>query len=68
MHMRVPFGKKGLVGIGAAVAGVLVFLRLRSRRREQESREWESEIAGAVDEGRSASEASRSTATSDVSR
>ena len=58
--MRVPLGKKSFVGIGAAIAGVLVFLRIRSRRREQEAREWESEIAGAVDEGRSASEPARS--------
>jgi len=64
--MRFPLGKKGFVGSGAALAGVLVFLRIRSRKREQESREWESEIAGAVDEGRSASEAGVSGSTSDV--
>jgi hypothetical protein len=64
--MRVPFGKKALVGIGAAFAGALVFLRLRSRRRDQE-REWESEISGAVDEGRSGAESARSNATSEIS-
>jgi hypothetical protein len=66
--MRIPLGKKGIVGIGAAIAGALVFMRIRSRRREQESREWESEIAGAVDEGRTASEAARSGAASESSR
>ena len=55
--MRFPLGKKGFMGTGAALAGILVFLRIRSRKREEESREWEQEIAGAVDEGRSASEA-----------
>jgi hypothetical protein len=64
--MRFPLGKKGAVGAGATLAGVLVFLRIRSRKRDQESREWESEIAGAVDEGRTASEAGVSGATSDV--
>ena len=64
--MRFPLGKKGFMGTGAALAGILVFLRIRSRKREEESREWEQEIAGAVDEGRSASEAGVSGAASDV--
>jgi hypothetical protein len=64
--MRLPLGKRGVVGIGAALTGALVFLRIRSRKRDQEAREWESEIAGAVDEGRAASEANASTAPSDV--
>ena len=51
--MRVPFGKKGLVAAGAAVTGAVFFWRVRARRREEaEAREWEAEIAGAVDEGR----------------
>lgn len=53
--MRVPFGKKGLVAAGAAVTGAVFFWRVRARRREEaEAREWEAEIAGAVDEGRAA--------------
>ena len=64
--MRLPLGKRGVLGIGAAVGGALVFLRIRSRKRDQEAREWESEIAGAVDQGRAASEASTTAAASDV--
>jgi hypothetical protein len=64
--MRFPLGKKGFVGTSAALAGVLVFLRIRSRQRDQETREWESEIAGAVDEGRAGSEAGVAGSTSDV--
>lgn len=52
--MRFPFGKKGLVATGAAIAGSVAFWRVRSRRRDEEALEWEAEIAGAVDEGRSA--------------
>ena len=53
--MRVPFGKKGLMAAGAAITGGVFFWRVRARRREEaEAREWEAEIAGAVDEGRSA--------------
>lgn len=54
--MRVPFGKKGLVAAGAGITGAVFFWRVRARRREEaEAREWEAEIAGAVDEGRAAS-------------
>jgi hypothetical protein len=53
--MRVPFGKKGLVAGFAAITGAVFFWRVRARRREEaEAREWEAEIAGAVDEGRAA--------------
>jgi hypothetical protein len=53
--MRVPFGKKGLMAAGAAITGGVFFWRVRARRREEaEAREWEAEIAGAVDEGRAA--------------
>jgi hypothetical protein len=56
--MRVPFGKKGLVAAGAAITGGVFFWRVRARRREEaEAREWEAEIAGAVDEGRAATTA-----------
>ena len=59
--MRVPFGKKGLVAASAAVTGAMFFWRARARRREEaEAREWEAEIAGAVDEGRAAGSASSS--------
>jgi hypothetical protein len=59
--MRVPFGKKGLMAAGAAVTGGIFFWRVRARRREEaEAREWEAEIAGAVDEGRAASTAGSS--------
>jgi len=43
--------------VGGAV-GALAFWKVRSRRREQQDREWEAEVAGAVDQGRSAAEAS----------
>ncbi len=67
--MRVPFGKKGLVAAGAAVSGAVFFWRVRARRREEaEAREWEAEIAGAVDEGRAATTAAATPAsTSDPS-
>ena len=56
--MRVPFGKKGLMAAGAAITGGIFFWRVRARRREEaEAREWEAEIAGAVDEGRAATAA-----------
>ena len=56
--MRVPFGKKGLMAAGAAITGGVFFWRVRARRREEaEAREWEAEIAGAVDEGRAATAA-----------
>jgi hypothetical protein len=56
--MRVPFGKKGLMAAGAAITGGVFFWRVRARRREEaEAREWEAEIAGAVDEGRAATTA-----------
>ena len=59
--MRVPFGKKGLVAAGAAMTGAVFFWRVRARRREEaEAREWEAEIAGAVDEGRAAGAAAPS--------
>jgi len=55
--MRVPFGKKGLMAAGAITGGIF-FWRVRARRREEaEAREWEAEIAGAVDEGRAATAA-----------
>ena len=63
--MRVPFGKKGLVAAGAAITGAMFFWRARARRREEaEAREWEAEIAGAVDEGRAAGAAAPSTPSS----
>jgi hypothetical protein len=66
--MRVPFGKKGLVAAGAAVTGGVFFWRVRARRREEaEAREWEAEIAGAVDEGRAAGVAAPSTSSSEPS-
>jgi hypothetical protein len=59
--MSIPFGKKGLVAAGAAITGTVFFWRVRARRREEaEAREWEAEIAGAVDEGRAATAASPS--------
>jgi hypothetical protein len=59
--MRIPFGKKGLLAAGAAITGTVFFWRVRARRREEaEAREWEAEIAGAVDEGRAATAASPS--------
>ena len=61
--MRVPFGKKGLMAAGAAITGGVFFWRVRARRREEaEAREWEAEIAGAVDEGRAAGSAGTSPA------
>jgi hypothetical protein len=66
--MRVPFGKKGLVATGAAITGAMFFWRVRARRREEaEAREWEAEIAGAVDEGRAAGSAASSTPSSEPS-
>jgi hypothetical protein len=66
--MRVPFGKKGLVATGAAITGAMFLWRVRARRREEaEAREWEAEIAGAVDEGRAAGSASPSTPSSEPS-
>jgi len=53
--MRFPLGRKGLVAISAA-AGALAFWKVRSRKREQENREWEAEVAGAVEEGRAAAD------------
>jgi hypothetical protein len=66
--MRVPFGKKGLVAAGAAVTGAVFFWRVRARRREEaEAREWEAEIAGAVDEGRAAGAAAPAVPSSEPS-
>ena len=55
--MRFPLRRKGLLAVGGAV-GALAFWKVRSRRREQQDREWEAEVAGAVDQGRSAAETS----------
>jgi len=51
--MKFPFGAKGLIALGAAFGAVALW-KVRAQRRERETREWEEEIAGAVDEGRSA--------------
>lgn len=51
--MKVPLGKKGIVALGA-VAGGLAFWRVRSRRREREEREWEAEVAEAIEQGQAA--------------
>jgi hypothetical protein len=53
--MKFPLGRKGLVLAGAAV-GALAFWRVRAKRQEREDREWESEVTGAIDEGRSGAE------------
>ena len=55
--MRFPLGRKGFLAVGGAV-GALAFWKVRSRRREQQDREWEAEVAGAVDQGRSTAETS----------
>ena len=54
--MRFPLGKKGLVAVSAMV-GAVAFWRVRSKRREREDLEWESEVADAIEEGRSSAEA-----------
>ena len=51
--MRFPLGKKGLVAVGA-LAGAMAFWRVRARRREQEEREWEAEVAEAIEQGQAA--------------
>jgi len=53
--MKVPFGRRGLIAAGA-VLGAVSLWRVRNQRRERDAREWEAEIAGAVDEGRTAAE------------
>ncbi len=53
--MKFPFGPKGLIALGA-VLGAAALWRVRSQRRERDAREWEAEIAGAIDEGRTAAE------------
>ena len=55
--MRFPLGRKGLLAVGGAL-GALAFWRVRSRRRVQQDREWEAEVAGAVEEGSSVAETS----------
>jgi hypothetical protein len=56
--MKLPFGPKGLVAAGA-VLGAIALWRVRSQRRERDAREWEAEISGAIDEGRTAAETAR---------
>ena len=51
--MKFPLGKKGLVLLGAA-GGAVAFWRVRSKRREQEEREWEAEVAEAIEQGQAA--------------
>lgn len=51
--MKFPLGKKGLVLLGA-VGGAAAFWRVRSKRREQEEREWEAEVAEAIEQGQAA--------------
>lgn len=51
--MKVPLGKKGIVALGA-MAGGLAFWRVRSRRRAREEREWEAEVAEAIEQGQAA--------------
>jgi len=53
--MKVPFGRKGLVAVGVALGAVALW-RVRTQRQEREEREWEEEIAAAVEEGRAAAE------------
>ena len=59
--VKVLFGRRGLVAAGA-VLGAVALWKVRSQRREREAREWETEISGAVDEGRTAAEPSRTAA------
>jgi hypothetical protein len=56
--MKIPFGPKGLIALGA-VLGAVALWKVRSQRRERDAREWEAEISGAIDEGRTAAEPSR---------
>ena len=58
--MKFPFGAKGLIALGV-VFGAAALWRVRAQRREREAREWEEEIASAVDEGRSAAESAAGT-------
>ncbi|MGH7686865.1 MAG: hypothetical protein ACREN2_08625 [Candidatus Dormibacteria bacterium] len=51
--MKFPLGKKGVVALGA-IAGGLAFWRVRSKRREREEREWEAEVAEAIEQGQAA--------------
>jgi hypothetical protein len=51
VRVRVPLGKKGLIA-ASALAAAFVYWRVRERRRDEEDRAWEEEIAGAVEEGR----------------
>jgi hypothetical protein len=53
MRIRIPFGRKGFM-TGAAVAAGTVFWRMRARRRAEEDRRFEEEIARAVEEGAAA--------------
>ncbi|HEX6539053.1 MAG TPA: hypothetical protein VF155_07735 [Candidatus Dormibacteraeota bacterium] len=51
--MKLPLGKKGVVALGA-MAGGLAFWRVRARRRAREEREWEAEVAEAIEQGQAA--------------
>jgi hypothetical protein len=62
--MKLPLGRRGLIAAGS-IAGALAFWRIRSRRKQQQELEWEAEVMGAIDEGRSAGE--RAGATSGAS-
>lgn len=53
--MRLPFGRNGLIAAGFLL-GAAALWRIRTQRREREEREWEEEIAAAVDEGRTAAD------------
>jgi len=53
--MKFPLGRKGLV-LASAALGAVAFWRIRAKRQEREDREWENEVTGAIDEGRSSAE------------
>jgi hypothetical protein len=57
--MKLPFGRRGLIALGV-VFGAAALWKVRAQRREREAREWEEEIAGAIDEGRIAAESAAS--------
>jgi len=61
--MKFPFGTKGLIALGV-VFGAAALWKVRAQRREREAREWEEEIASAVDEGRAAAEGAGSSSES----
>lgn len=66
MPVRIPFGRKGLIA-ASALAAAFVYWRVRERRREDEDRAWEAEIAAAVEEGRAAGRAASERGDAEVS-